>query len=395
MTAPHPDAAFKPASPTDIDRRGWRVTGKSAFAEFQRDQCTDLAAALTYYSILSIFPALLALVSLLGVFGQGESTTQALLEVIRGLGQGDAAEQLAEPIRAMVGASGAGFALVLGIATALFSASGYVGAFGRAMNRVYEVTEGRPVWKLRPQQVLITLVLVVLAGLVLVGLVVSGPVAEAVGRAIGLEAAAVTTWSIAKWPVILVIVTGMVAVLYYWTPNVQQPRFRWVSVGAAVAILLWVLASIGFGVYVSTFGSYAKTYGSLAGIVVFLLWIWITNLALLFGAEVDAELERIRELEAGLHAERSLQLPARDSSGSLKAAEKLEERVLTARRIRLEAVASGAGPGRSGTRPGIGEGGGGYSTGHAGRRRPRPSAHPDALVELEPLPSETARGVRS
>ena len=383
-TAPHPDAAFKPSSPTDIDRRGWRVTAKAALAEFQRDQCTDLAAALTYYSILSIFPAILALVSLLGVFGQGESTTQALLQVVRDLGQGDAASAIEGPVREMVGATGAGFALVLGIGTALFSASGYVGAFGRAMNRVYQVDEGRPVWKLRPQQVLLTLGLVVLAGLVLTGLAVSGGVAEAVGGVFGLEATTVTVWSIVKWPVILLIVMTMVAVLYYWTPNVRQPRFRWISVGAAVAILVWVVASIGFGLYVATFGSYAKTYGSLAGVVVFLLWIWITNLALLFGAEVDAELERTRELQAGIAAERSLQLPPRDDSGSVKAAEKLEQRVLVGRRMRLEATASGAGPGR------VGEGERGYSSTRDPRRR-HPSDHPERLVELEPLPSETAR----
>ncbi len=377
--------ARTPESPTDITPHGWKYTAKSAFAEFKRDQCTDLAAALTYFSVLAVFPALLALISLLGVFGKGESTTQALLDIVRQLGQADAADQLAEPIRAMVGASGAGFALVLGIGTSLFSASGYVGAFGRALNRVYQVDEGRPVWKLRPQQVLITLALVVMAGLVLVGLVVSGPVAEAVGRAIGLEGATVTTWNIVKWPVILAVVVSMVAVLYYFTPNIRQPRFRWVSVGAAVAILGWVLASVGFGFYVATFGSYAKTYGSLAGIVVFLLWLWITNLALLFGAEVDAELERTRELQAGIRAERTLQLPPRDDSGSLKAADKLEERVLRGRRIRLEADVTD-GP------EGVGSPSDGYDTEreHPRARHRRP--HPDDGVALEPLPSQRAGG---
>ncbi|WP_392544147.1 YihY/virulence factor BrkB family protein [Oryzobacter telluris] len=376
-----------PESPTDLRPEGWRYTATAAFAKFQRDQCTDLAAALTYYSVLAVFPALLALISLLGVFGQGESTTQALLDVIKQLGQTDTAEQLEEPIRAMVGASGAGFALVLGIATALFSASGYVGAFGRALNRIFQVDEGRPVWKLRPQQVLITLLLVLMAALVLVGLVVSGPVAEGVGRAIGLEGATVTTWGVVKWPVILAVVVSMVAVLYYWTPNVRQPRFRWVSVGAGVAIILWVLASVGFGFYVTTFGSYAKTYGSLAGIVVFLLWLWITNLALLFGAEVDSELERARELQAGIRAERTLQLPPRDDSGAVKAAGKLEERVLEGRRIRLDAEAAAASSG-------VGERADGYGRGRDQTRRvpSRTPAHDG--VDLEPLPSELAAGGR-
>ncbi|WP_377645128.1 YihY/virulence factor BrkB family protein [Oryzobacter terrae] len=387
-TAPEPDAAHKPDSPSDLDRPGWTYTAKAAFAEFQRDQCTDLSAALTYYSVLSVFPAILALVSLLGVFGQGESTTQAMLDIVRQLGQGDTATQLEGPISEMVGASGAGIALVIGIGTALFSASGYVGAFGRAMNRVYQVDEGRPVWKLRPQQVLITLGLVIMAAVVLVALVVSGPVAEAVGRAIGLEGATVTTWNIAKWPVILLVVIAMVAVLYYWTPNVRQPRFRWVSVGAAVAILIWVLASVGFGVYVTSFGSYAKTYGSLAGVIVFLLWLWITNLALLFGAEVDAELERARELQAGIRAERTLQLPPRDDSGSVKAAEKLEKRVLEGRRIRLDAELDAENEAADGT---VGARATGYGSVRARDRHPRSRSASHDEVELEPLPSETAR----
>ncbi|HET7821325.1 MAG TPA: YihY/virulence factor BrkB family protein, partial [Ornithinibacter sp.] len=291
-SVPAPDASGKPESPTDLGRAGWRFTAKAALAEFQRDQCTDLAAALTYYSILSVFPALLALVSLLGVFGQGKETTDALLDILRQLGQGDIAEQLKGPIDTMVSSQAAGWALVIGVGGALWSASGYVGAFGRAMNRVYHVQEGRPVWKLRPVVLLVTLGMVVMAALVLLGLVVSGPVATAIGEAIGLGDQAFTVWSIARWPVMLAIVVVMVAVLYYATPNVKQPRFRWVSVGSAVAISIWVLASLGFGFYVSNFGKYNALYGSLAGGIVFLLWLWLTNLALLMGAEVDAELER-------------------------------------------------------------------------------------------------------
>ena len=342
-TAPHPDAGFKPDSPDDITKPGWKYTAKSAFREFQRDQCTDLAAALTYYSVLSIFPAILALVSLLGVVGQGEETTSALLDIVRQLGQGSVVDQLQGPIEQITQARGSGIALVVGLAGALWSASGYVGAFGRAMNRVYQVDEGRPIWKLRPVVLLITLGLIVMAALVLIGLVVSGPLAQAIGDVVGLGDASVTVWDIAKWPVILGIVVVMVAVLYHSTPNVRQPKMRWVSVGSAVAILIWVLASVAFGFYVSNFGSYNKTYGSLAGIIVFLLWLWITNLALLFGAEIDAELERTRELQAGIEAERTLQLPPRDTRNSEKAEEKLEQKVAEGRRLRLDAEASGAG----------------------------------------------------
>ena len=371
---PEPDAPEKPESPTDISRAGWRFTAKAALAEFQRDQCTDLAAALTYYSILSVFPALLALVSLLGVFGQGKETTDALLDILRQLGQGDVADQLAGPIDTMVNSQAAGWALVIGLGGALWSASGYVGAFGRAMNRVYHVQEGRPVWKLRPVVLLVTLGMVVMAALVLLGLVVSGPVATAIGEAIGLGDQAFTVWSIARWPVMLAIVVIMVAVLYYATPNVKQPKFRWVSVGSAVAISIWVVASLGFGFYVGNFGKYNALYGSLAGAVIFLLWLWLTNLALLMGAEVDAELERARELQAGIRAEHRIQLPLRDSSGTDKAQVKQAERVAEGRRLRLEAVA------------GITDAGNGY----VGERGDAPRGTTPA-PELEPLPSERAR----
>ncbi|HEY3535776.1 MAG TPA: YihY/virulence factor BrkB family protein, partial [Pedococcus sp.] len=204
-TAPPPDSVGKPESPPDLVKPSWVYTAKKAFTEFGRDHCTDLAAALTYYAVLAIFPALLAIVSLLGVFGQGESTTAALLDLVRQIGQGDAADQLRGPISQMTRASSAGFALVLGILGALWSASGYVGAFGRAMNRVYQIDEGRPIWKLRPVMLLVTLITVVLAALVLVGLVISGPAAKAVGDAVGLGATAVLVWNIAKWPVMLAV----------------------------------------------------------------------------------------------------------------------------------------------------------------------------------------------
>ena len=340
-TAPHADDDRKPDSPPELRKASWKFTFKSAFAEVQRDQCTDIAAALTYYSVLSLFPALLAVVSLLGVVGQGESTVSAVLDIVRSMGQGDVADQLRGPVTDMVNAGGAGLTLVIGLLGALWSASGYVGAFGRAMNRVYQVDEGRPVWKLRPQQLLLTLALVLMASLVLLGLVVSGGVARAVGDAVGLGSTAVTAWNIAKWPVILVIVAAMVALLYYATPNVRQPKFRWVSVGAGIAILAWIVASVVFGLYVSNFASYNKTYGALAGVVVFLLWLWLTNLALLLGAEVDSEMERARELQAGIAAEESLQLPPRDTRQSEKAEAKLEERVEEARQLREEAAASG------------------------------------------------------
>jgi membrane protein len=308
-----PDDPCKPASPTDLTKPSLRYALRMTVREFGRDQCMDMAAALTYYAVLSLFPALLVMVSMLGVFGQGKPTTDAVLQIVDELGPGSAVDTLRGPIQQLVESPSAGLALITGLFVGLWSASGYVGAFGRAMNRIYEIEEGRPIWKLRPLQLLVTLGGLVLAAAVGFMLAVSGPVATAIGDAIGAGSIAMTSWNIARWPLILVFVILAVATLYYVTPNVQQPKFRWVSVGAAVAIIVWIAASVLFGVYVANFGTYNKTYGTLAGVIVFLLWLWITNLALLFGAELDAELERSRQLQAGLPAERELQLPPRDT----------------------------------------------------------------------------------
>jgi membrane protein len=307
-----PDEAGKPESPTKLTTPAWKYIARKTLREFSDDQCTDLAAALTYYSVLALFPALLALVSLLGLFGQAGKTDQ-LIGVLSDMGAGSVADTIKGPLQQLTSNSSAGLALIIGIAGALWSASGYVGAFGRAMNRIYEIREGRPFWKLRPLMIIITLAAVILAGLVAIGLVVSGPVARAIGNAIGLGDTAVTVWGIVKWPVLLGLAALVVAILYYATPNVKQPKFRWISVGAAVAIITWVVASALFGLYVSQFSTYNKTYGSLAGVIIFLLWLWITNLALLFGAELDAEMERGRQLQAGIAAEEELQLPPRDT----------------------------------------------------------------------------------
>jgi membrane protein len=324
-----------PDSPTGLTKHSWLYVVRKTAREFGRDECTDLAAALTYYAVLALFPAVIALLSLVGLVGQGPSTVKTIIDVLNQVGAGSIATTLQRPLQDLSNAPGkAGFAFVLGLAIALWSASGYVGAFGRAMNRMYEVEEGRPIWKLRPVQLLVTLVCVVLAALIAIALVLTGPAAKAVGDAIGLGSAAITTWNIAKWPVMLLVVIGIVALLYYATPNVKQPRFRWISVGAAVAIGVWILASAAFGLYVATFASYDKTYGSLAGVVVFLLWLWLTNLALLFGAELDCELERGRELQAGLPAEESLQLPPRDTRVARKQQRKREKDIARGRELR-------------------------------------------------------------
>ena len=341
-TTPAPDDPRKPEDPGDLTKRSWFYVLRKTWHEFSEDQCTDLAAALTYYAVLSIFPAMLALISVLGVLGQAPKAVQTVEDTLRPLLSTQTLELVSNALDQVADSQGAGVALIVGVLVALWSASGYVGAFGRAMNRIYEIDEGRPFWKLRPIMLLLTLIAVTLAAIALLLLIVSGPVAESIGNVIGLGDTALTVWSIAKWPVLAVIVILVVALLYYATPNVQQPKFRWISVGAGVAILVWVLASVGFAFYVGNFSSYNKTYGSLAGVIVTLLFLWITNLALLFGGELDAELERGRQLQAGIAAEEEIQLPARDTRNIKKARKKRDKDVALGRRIRRQAKANGA-----------------------------------------------------
>jgi len=292
---------------------GLKRTLKRTVREFRDDNLTDWAAALTYYSVLALFPGLIVLVSILGLAGEHPRTTNALLDIVRDVGPASAVDTFRGPIESVITSKGgAGALLGFGLLAAIWSASGYVGAFMRASNAIYEVEEGRPFWKLRPLQVAVTIAMVLLLALVAISIVVTGPLAHSVGAVVGVGDSAVTIWNIAKWPVIAAVVMGMFAVLYYVAPNVRPPRFRWMTPGGVVAVLGWVAASALFALYVANFGSYNKTYGSLGGVVVFLVWLWISNLALLFGAEFDAELERSRELEAGLPAEESIQLPQRN-----------------------------------------------------------------------------------
>lgn len=333
-TAPAPDDSRKPDSPTDVTKPSWKYIAKKTLREFTKDQCPDLAAALTYYSVLSIFPALLALVSLLGIFGQAGKTTSALLEIVQGFAPGDTVNAIRGPIEQLSSSSAAGLTLVLGILTALWSASGYVGAFGRAMNRIYEIDEGRPFIKLRGTMLLVTIATVLIVLVLSAMLVLSGPVAEAVGNAIGLGDVVLTAWNILKWPVILLLVILAIAILYYATPNVKQPKFRWMSLGSTIALVIFLLASLAFAFYVANFNSYEKTYGAIGGVIISLLWLWILNMSLLFGAEFDAEMERGRQLQAGIEAEETIQLPPRDTKQSDKLQAREEEDIRRGRELR-------------------------------------------------------------
>ena len=300
-----------PDEPTDLPAKSWWGVFKRTVREFRADNLTDWAAALTYYAILSMFPALIVLVSVVGLIG--DSATQPLLDNLGKLAPGAANDIVSGAVRQIAANQGAaGIAFVFGLAIALWSASNYVGAFIRASNSIYEVGEGRPFWKLRPIQIAITIMMILLLALCAIAVVVTGPLAREVGNVIGAGDAAVTAWDIAKWPVIALVVITMFAILYWAAPNVKQPGFRWITPGGIAALVLWVLSSAGFALYVAMFASYNKTYGSLAGVIVFLVWLWITNLAILLGAELNAEVERGRQLQAGVPEEETLAVEPRD-----------------------------------------------------------------------------------
>src|SRR5918992_2514491 len=287
-----------PDRPTGLGVRSWGGVLKRTVTEFKEDNLTDWAAALTYYGILAIFPALLVLVSILGLIG--DSATQPLIDNLGSVAPGPAKEIFTSAIENLQGSSGAaGVFFVIGLLGALWSASGYVAAFMRASNAIYDMPEGRPIWKTLPVRVGLTVLLIVLTVISAVAVTVTGGLAEEVGNLIGLGDTAVTVWGIAKWPALVLLVSFMFAVLYWAAPNVKQPGFRWITPGGLLAVLGWVIASVAFAFYVSNFASYNKTYGALAGPIVFLLWLWISNICILLGAELNAELERSRKLESG------------------------------------------------------------------------------------------------
>lgn len=290
-----------PDSPTDVELGGWKHTLKRAFTEFRADDMPTWAAALTYYAVLSLFPALLVFVALIGVAGQYPQTSDAVLDVVGQIGPESAVETLRGTIEGVVKDSG-GAAALLGVSLlgAIWSASGYIGAFFKAANAIYEVDEGRPFWRLKPIQLALTIVFLLVSAIAAIVFVASGEVAGSIFDLIGLGPTAEDVWAYAKFPVLAVVVTFMIAVLYWAAPNVEQPGFKWLTPGGGIGLLILLLASALFGLYVANFGSYNKTYGTLAFVPLFLTWLWIANLALLFGAEVDAELARRKRIEEGM-----------------------------------------------------------------------------------------------
>ncbi len=296
------------------------ATLRRVIARFREDNMTDWAAALTYYGLLSLFPMLIALVSVVGLFGNPQGTTRTVTDIVTRIGPESGADTFAGPIKSITSNRGsAGVLFVLGLATALWSASGYIGAFMRASNVIYQSPEGRPFWKLRPLQLGVTLVMVVMVAAVLLALVLTGPVVRAVADPLGVGGSAVTIWNYAKWPVLAALFVLMIDLLYFTSPNAKLRGFAWMTPGALLALALWGLASAGFAFFVANFSSYDKTYGTLGGVVVLLIWIWITNVAILLGHQLNAERERSRQLAEGVpKAEEELQLEPRQepSDGS-------------------------------------------------------------------------------
>jgi membrane protein len=301
-----------PESPSGLKARSWGGVLKRTVTEFKEDNLTDWAAALTYYGILAIFPALLVLVSILGLVG--ESATQPLIDNLGSVAPGPAQDIFTSAIQNLQGSTGAaGIFFIVGLAGAIWSASGYVAAFMRASNSIYDIEEGRPIWKTLPTRVVLTVVLLVLLAISAVAVTLTGGLAKEVGGVVGLSDTAITVWNIAKWPMLLVVVSFMFALLYWAAPNVKHPKFRWISPGGVLAVIGWLIASVAFAFYVANFGSYNKTYGALAGPIVFLVWLWISNIMVLLGAEFNAELERGRALEAGMPKDREPFVEPRDT----------------------------------------------------------------------------------
>jgi membrane protein len=294
---------------------GWWAILRRTVAESQADAITDRAAALTYYGVLSIFPALIALVSVVGLVGQ--PATKPLLENVGAFTPGAARDILESAVNGLThGRSSAGLLFFVGLAAALWAASGYIAAFMRASNVVWDVEEGRPITKTLPLRIGMTVLAVVLLAASAIAVAVTGGVAEKGGKLLGVGGTAVTVWDAAKWPVLVLIASLLFALLYYAAPNVRHPSFRAILPGGLVAVLLWIAASGVFAVYVAKFGSYNKTYGSLGAVIVFLVWLWISNIAILFGAELNAELARERSIAAGAPEDREPYLPPRDEPAS-------------------------------------------------------------------------------
>ncbi len=321
-------------SPRKISPAGWRLVAQATIRGSVRHQLFDQAAALTYYAVLSLAPSLLALVSLGAIFGEGERSVNALLQTITDVAPGSAINLLKKPLENFASSPSVGYALVAGVLIAIWATSSYVACFGRSLNRIYGIEEGRSIWKLRPYEILIALILMVFALITVAALVLSDPVADSIGDTFVIGSTPQMIWLIVKWPVLVAAVTVIVGILYYVTPNLKRSGFRWLGAGALVSVIAVICVSLLFALYVNNFAHFDRTYSSFAGIIVVLIWIWVINVVLLFGADFDAQVERVRELEAGWPAEHTVQLEPRDSTLIERNAKRRHDELVAARHIR-------------------------------------------------------------
>ncbi len=324
----------EPETPIQIEGRSWRLAVRRAARAFGVDECPDVAASLTFYAVLALIPAVMVAFSVVSLLGRGEETARVVVSVVGALAPDAPESAVGDVISRIAESRLSGILLIFGLALTLWAVARYVAALGRGMNRIYGVAEGRPVWRLKLQQLVIALVIIVCAALVAVLLSVTGGVAEAVGQALGLGETALLVWRIVRWPLLAVIIVVILAVLYYFAPNVKPARFRWMSLGAAAALAVLLLASLGFWLYVSNFADYDRIYGAFAGVIIFTLWLWIANMAILVGAEFDAEVERVRQLQADIPAETQVQVPLRDARRIAKKVQRDRKEEAQARRIR-------------------------------------------------------------
>ena len=281
----------------------WRGVLVRSGRNFVKDNCADWAAALTYYGVLALFPSTIVVVALVGLVSDGPRTVDTVIDLAREIGAGSvvANDAFVTVVRNVVEQQGSAKVLLsFGLLGALWSASGFIGAFTRASNAIYGVEEGRPFYRLRPVQIGLAGLSLVLLAVVAVGLIVSGPVTDFVGDRLHAGGLTRQVWTVAKWPLLALVAMTLLSLLFWIAPNVRQPRFRWLTPGGALALLAWVLASFCFGLYVANFGSYDVTYGSLGAVIAFLVWLYLSNCALMLGVQVNAELQRGRMIQAGV-----------------------------------------------------------------------------------------------
>jgi membrane protein len=296
-----------------LDREVLKLAGLRAYHGFIRDRGIDSAAALSFFAALVVFPSALALVSAFAVLDDKTHAPADILRIVDLIAPRQAVASLHGPLEQLLSIPNAGIALALGVVLTVWTLSGYVTAFGRAIDTAYGVQEGRRWIPLRARSIVVSAALVVIgAGVVL--LIAGTPAAaQAVARTAGLPDWLVDVWDIAKWPVLAALAILVVAILYYYSPNVRHLRIRWVTLGALLAITVWVLATTGFAIYVLNFSHYNRVYGWLGGAVVLLLWLYLSNLVVVFGAEMDAEIVRVRQLLAGIASQDAIQLPVRST----------------------------------------------------------------------------------